>query len=418
MAARTLLQQAVPTTFGLQGGRLARRARRRAGTARRRRGGAARAARRGRRARSPPSAGTARRWCACSRPSSACAEPRAALAHAPHAAAPSSPARSAPSRRAAKIAGDVVLLAQTEVGEVAEAEAAGPRRRCRTSATPSPPCSRAPARGTRRRTRRCSRARRARARARGRCLARGVAGAVDGARGHRRRGGARCGARSTGSRSTASGCARTSSARPLAEAKRLGIDAERPEDYLGSAGAFVDRALDAPRTREHGRPLRLARLRLADLGGAAARARRAGRWCASTTRVTAARRVVDGARRRRARRPRCSTTVERPVLLRRPLARRRVGMRLALDAPERLDRLVLACTVSRFGEPEQWLERAATVRAEGLEAIVDAVLDRWFTPAFDGVRRVPRDDPLDRARGLRALLRGARRAGTSATTLA
>jgi 3-oxoadipate enol-lactonase len=62
-----------------------------------------------------------------------------------------------------------------------------------------------------------------------------------------------------------------------------------------------------------------------------------------------------------------------------------VGLRLALDAPERLDRLVVACTVSRFGEPAQWLERAETVRTEGLEGIVDAVLGRWFTPAFDGV---------------------------------
>ena len=62
-----------------------------------------------------------------------------------------------------------------------------------------------------------------------------------------------------------------------------------------------------------------------------------------------------------------------------------VGMRLALDAPERLERLVLASTAARFGEPAQWLERAATVRAYGLGAIVDAVLARWFTSSFDDV---------------------------------
>jgi 3-oxoadipate enol-lactonase len=62
-----------------------------------------------------------------------------------------------------------------------------------------------------------------------------------------------------------------------------------------------------------------------------------------------------------------------------------IGMRLALDAPERLERLVLASTAARFGEPAQWLERAATVRAYGLGAIVDAVLARWFTPSFDDV---------------------------------
>jgi 3-oxoadipate enol-lactonase len=64
-----------------------------------------------------------------------------------------------------------------------------------------------------------------------------------------------------------------------------------------------------------------------------------------------------------------------------------VGMRLALDVPARLDRLVLVCTSRRFGEPAQWIERAATVREQGLEAIVDAVLERWFTPAFADLTR-------------------------------
>ncbi len=59
-----------------------------------------------------------------------------------------------------------------------------------------------------------------------------------------------------------------------------------------------------------------------------------------------------------------------------------VGMQLALSAPERVDRLVLVSTATRFGEPGQWRERAAVVRAKGLEPIVDAVLDRWFTPRF------------------------------------
>jgi 3-oxoadipate enol-lactonase len=63
-----------------------------------------------------------------------------------------------------------------------------------------------------------------------------------------------------------------------------------------------------------------------------------------------------------------------------------VGMQLALTAPERLERLVLASTAARFGEPGQWRERAALVRAEGLTAIVDAVLARWFTPRFAGLR--------------------------------
>ena len=64
-----------------------------------------------------------------------------------------------------------------------------------------------------------------------------------------------------------------------------------------------------------------------------------------------------------------------------------VGMRIALDSAERLDRLVLVCTSARFGEPQLWEERAATVREDGLEAIVDAVLERWFTRGFGDVRR-------------------------------
>jgi 3-oxoadipate enol-lactonase len=62
-----------------------------------------------------------------------------------------------------------------------------------------------------------------------------------------------------------------------------------------------------------------------------------------------------------------------------------VGMQLALTAPDRIERLVLACTAARFGEPEQWRERAAIVRADGMAAVTDAVLARWFTPAFAGV---------------------------------
>ena len=62
-------------------------------------------------------------------------------------------------------------------------------------------------------------------------------------------------------------------------------------------------------------------------------------------------------------------------------------MQLALDAPDRVERLVLACTSARFGDPQQWLDRAAVVRSEGLGAIVDAVLGRWFTPSFGDVER-------------------------------
>jgi 3-oxoadipate enol-lactonase len=64
-----------------------------------------------------------------------------------------------------------------------------------------------------------------------------------------------------------------------------------------------------------------------------------------------------------------------------------VGMWLAMYAPQRIDRLAVACTSARFGTPENWLARAATVRAEGMDAIADAVLRLWFT------ERTHRDEP-------------------------
>jgi 3-oxoadipate enol-lactonase len=64
-----------------------------------------------------------------------------------------------------------------------------------------------------------------------------------------------------------------------------------------------------------------------------------------------------------------------------------VGMRVALDAPDRIDRLVLCSTSARFATPEFWDRRAAAVRSGEVDAVADEVLDRWFTPGFVDVRR-------------------------------
>jgi 3-oxoadipate enol-lactonase len=64
-----------------------------------------------------------------------------------------------------------------------------------------------------------------------------------------------------------------------------------------------------------------------------------------------------------------------------------VGMHVAFEAPQRVERLVLAATSARFGTPEAWGERIALARSGGMEAVADAVLPRWFTPAFDDVQR-------------------------------
>ena len=59
-----------------------------------------------------------------------------------------------------------------------------------------------------------------------------------------------------------------------------------------------------------------------------------------------------------------------------------VSMAAALQAPERVERLVLASTSAHLGPPEPWLDRARVVRTEGMEAVASSVVARWFTPAF------------------------------------
>jgi len=59
-----------------------------------------------------------------------------------------------------------------------------------------------------------------------------------------------------------------------------------------------------------------------------------------------------------------------------------VGITLARDAPERVERLVLCSASDRFGTAESWAERARVVRDSGLEPIADDILARWFTPRF------------------------------------
>jgi 3-oxoadipate enol-lactonase len=74
-----------------------------------------------------------------------------------------------------------------------------------------------------------------------------------------------------------------------------------------------------------------------------------------------------------------------------------VGMWMAINAPERIDRLVLCCTSARLGPPQMWVDRAATVRAGGVEAVADAGIERWLSPGF--IEREP-----EVAAGIRAML--------------
>jgi len=60
-----------------------------------------------------------------------------------------------------------------------------------------------------------------------------------------------------------------------------------------------------------------------------------------------------------------------------------VGQWLAINAPERIERVILLCTGAFLPPTEQWLERAAAVRtAATTEIVADAVVGRWFTAPF------------------------------------
>jgi 3-oxoadipate enol-lactonase len=59
-----------------------------------------------------------------------------------------------------------------------------------------------------------------------------------------------------------------------------------------------------------------------------------------------------------------------------------VGMWLGTHEPERLERLVLANTAAWMGPPDAWQGRIEAVLRDGVGAITEAVVERWFTPGF------------------------------------
>lgn len=59
-----------------------------------------------------------------------------------------------------------------------------------------------------------------------------------------------------------------------------------------------------------------------------------------------------------------------------------VGQGLAARRPDLVRALVLSNTAARIGTRALWDARIDAVRAGGIEAVADAVLERWFSPAF------------------------------------
>jgi 3-oxoadipate enol-lactonase len=79
------------------------------------------------------------------------------------------------------------------------------------------------------------------------------------------------------------------------------------------------------------------------------------------------------------------------------------GMWLALHAPDRIEKLVLANTATKFGTPERWNARIDAVTRAGMAAIADGVIAIWFTADFRArepaavarVRQMLLDSPVE-----------------------
>lgn len=59
-----------------------------------------------------------------------------------------------------------------------------------------------------------------------------------------------------------------------------------------------------------------------------------------------------------------------------------IGQTVASRRPELLRALVLSNTAAKLGTVESWQARIDAIAGHGLEHIADAVMERWFAPAF------------------------------------
>jgi 3-oxoadipate enol-lactonase len=59
-----------------------------------------------------------------------------------------------------------------------------------------------------------------------------------------------------------------------------------------------------------------------------------------------------------------------------------VCQQMLIDAPERVERAVIANSAAWFGPREGWDARIREAQEKGLEGLAAAAMDRWFTPDF------------------------------------
>ncbi|KFX71762.1 3-oxoadipate enol-lactonase [Pseudomonas taeanensis MS-3] len=75
-----------------------------------------------------------------------------------------------------------------------------------------------------------------------------------------------------------------------------------------------------------------------------------------------------------------------------------IGQWLAINAPARIQRLVLCNTAAKIGSPEVWNPRIETVLRDGQAAMLtlrDASISRWFTAGFAAAEQVKVEPVVD-----------------------
>lgn len=59
-----------------------------------------------------------------------------------------------------------------------------------------------------------------------------------------------------------------------------------------------------------------------------------------------------------------------------------IGQWLGIHYPNRIKKLIVSNTGAKIGNDERWNGRIETIKADGMQAIVDDTMERWFTESF------------------------------------
>jgi len=59
-----------------------------------------------------------------------------------------------------------------------------------------------------------------------------------------------------------------------------------------------------------------------------------------------------------------------------------IGQWLAIHHPKRIKKLILSNTAAKIGDAETWNQRIEQINKKGMQSIVDATMQRWFTDEF------------------------------------